>query len=150
MKGPEPVISQIIDKLKHINQVCCKRASRDGSRVGGFQISLASPTLSLGSARQPGASPSSAAACRAGATSALHGTRLTGHVWQVLIHARWRGAPWVQRELQGTCIAASGAQPAPRRCVDASLLRASAGHPSPARWRTGKDGAAVVTLSTRC
>ncbi|NWR63121.1 GPC3 protein, partial [Bucorvus abyssinicus] len=26
MKGPEPVISQIIDKLKHINQVCCGRA----------------------------------------------------------------------------------------------------------------------------
>lgn len=22
MKGPEPVVSQIIDKLKHINQVC--------------------------------------------------------------------------------------------------------------------------------
>lgn len=53
MKGPEPVISQIIDKLKHINQVCCRHASGDGSRVGGFQISLASPTLSLGSARQP-------------------------------------------------------------------------------------------------
>lgn len=150
MKGPEPVISQIIDKLKHINQVCCRRASRDGSRVGGFQISLASPTLSLGSARQPGASPSSAAVCRASATSAPHGTRLAGHVWQVLIHARWRGAPWVQRELQGTCVAASRAQPAPGRRVDASLPRASAGHPSPARWRTGKDGAAVVTLSTRC
>uniref|UniRef100_A0A8D0KWD5 Glypican-3 n=1 Tax=Strix occidentalis caurina TaxID=311401 RepID=A0A8D0KWD5_STROC len=59
MKGPEPVISQIIDKLKHINQVCCRHANRDGSRVGGFQISLASPTLSLGSARQPGATPSS-------------------------------------------------------------------------------------------
>jgi len=53
MKGPEPVISQIIDKLKHINQVCCRLASRDGSRVGGFQISLTSPTLSLGSAKQP-------------------------------------------------------------------------------------------------
>uniref|UniRef100_A0A8B9GIB0 Glypican-3 n=1 Tax=Amazona collaria TaxID=241587 RepID=A0A8B9GIB0_9PSIT len=45
MKGPEPVISQIIDKLKHINQVCC--ASRDGSRLGGFQITLAFPTLGL-------------------------------------------------------------------------------------------------------
>lgn len=40
IKGPEPVISQIIDKLKHINQVGCRRASGDGSRVGGFQISL--------------------------------------------------------------------------------------------------------------
>lgn len=58
MKGPEPVISQIIDKLKHINQVCCRRASRGVSRVGGFQISLASPSLSLGSDRQSQESPS--------------------------------------------------------------------------------------------
>lgn len=54
MKGPEPVISQIIDKLKHINQVCCSCAGRDGSGVGGFQISSASPGLSLGSDRHPG------------------------------------------------------------------------------------------------
>lgn len=52
IKGPEPVISQIIDKLKHINQVCSRGASRGVSGVGGFQISLASLALSLGSDRQ--------------------------------------------------------------------------------------------------
>lgn len=30
MKGPEPVVSQIIDKLKHINQVCVI-ANRSGT-----------------------------------------------------------------------------------------------------------------------
>lgn len=30
MKGPEPVVSQIIDKLKHINQVCVL-SSKSGS-----------------------------------------------------------------------------------------------------------------------
>lgn len=29
MKGPEPVVSQIIDKLKHINQVCMYAAKTD-------------------------------------------------------------------------------------------------------------------------
>lgn len=29
MKGPEPVVSQIIDKLKHINQVCVYPAKTD-------------------------------------------------------------------------------------------------------------------------
>ena len=29
MKGPEPVVSQIIDKLKHINQVCMYPAKTD-------------------------------------------------------------------------------------------------------------------------
>lgn len=73
VKGPEPVISQIIDKLKHINQVCCRRAKRDVSAVGGFQISLASPTLSLGS-DIPGASVCSSSGspeCRASPTLAL-------------------------------------------------------------------------------
>lgn len=31
MKGPEPVVSQIIDKLKHINQVCSGIYNKNGS-----------------------------------------------------------------------------------------------------------------------
>lgn len=86
MKGPEPVISQIIDKLKHINQVCC--ASRDGSRLGGFQITLAFPTLGQ-TTRGTEASPSSAAGYEVMPSQPC--TVPGSQQWQVLIHARWQG-----------------------------------------------------------
>lgn len=34
MKGPEPVVSQIIDKLKHINQVCGTISNKNESSKG--------------------------------------------------------------------------------------------------------------------
>lgn len=86
MKGPEPVISQIIDKLKHINQVCC--ASRDASRLGGFQITLAFPTLGQ-TTRGTEASPSSAAGYEVMPSQPC--TVPGSQQWQVLIHARWQG-----------------------------------------------------------
>ena len=79
MKGSEPVISQIIDKLKHINQVCCRLASRDGSRVGGFQISMTSLPLPLGSAKQPRAA--------LGANWCHLSLTCCQHVWQILLQA---------------------------------------------------------------
>lgn len=97
IKGPEPVISQIIDKLKHINQVCCRCASRDVSGVGGFQISLASPALSLGSDRhlwclqlQQLWEPCVQGWCHPGpAQHQAH--RAQG---PVLLDACWCGSPW--------------------------------------------------------
>lgn len=64
MKGPEPVISQIIDKLKHINQVCCSLASRDG--CGRFPNQYDFPYTVFGLSQTTVGS----FGCRAGATSA--------------------------------------------------------------------------------
>lgn len=123
MKGPEPVISQIIDKLKHINQVCCRRANRDVSRVGGFQITLASPALSLGSDRHPGClhlqllwQP----CCHPGpAQHQAHRAHVASPVGCLLA--------WF------SMVQPARTQPVPGSCVDAWLHyeNASAGHPCP-------------------
>ena len=47
MKGPEPVVSQIIDKLKHINQVCVSSKTRNGKKIER-RVMLSVQTVFLG------------------------------------------------------------------------------------------------------
>lgn len=154
VKGLEPVISQIIDKLKHINQVCGSR----GVSVGSFQTSSASPALSN---RDPG--------CLVCSSPGLTQTSWVSHLqqqpWQPCVQSWCHPCPAQHQALRAHVDSPVGClllwfcmvqpprtQPVPGSCLDAWLQykNAAAGHPCPQQWRSRKDGADGVPLSVMC
>lgn len=106
MKSPEPVISQIIDKLKHINQVCCRRASRGWLQSGWFPNQSGLPHTFFGLSQTTlGSSVFS---------SWVESRCCFGPAWYQACMAGPGLSLWAKQEPQGMHSAALWAQPVPR------------------------------------